>query len=73
MLVMAVQREWNDDPKGQVKLVAYKSEGQGMVGGALPARSAAEGGWMGLSEITAHNGKLYIVERDNLDRRRSPR
>ncbi len=26
---------------------------------------AAEAGWMGLSEITAHNGKLYIIERDN--------
>ena len=24
MLVMAVQREWKDDPKGQVKLLAYK-------------------------------------------------
>ena len=26
---------------------------------------AAETGWMGLSEITAHDGKLYIIERDN--------
>ena len=25
----------------------------------------AEKGWVGLSEITAHDGKLYIVERDN--------
>jgi hypothetical protein len=24
-----------------------------------------EAGWMGLSEITAHDGKLYILERDN--------
>ena len=23
-LVMAIQREWKDDPKGQVKLLAYK-------------------------------------------------
>jgi alkaline phosphatase len=64
-LVMAVQREWRDDPKGQVKLIAYKPKAKEWSAVRYPLE-AAEAGWMGLSEITAHNGKLYIVERDNL-------
>ena len=65
MLVMAMQREWKDDPKGQVKLVAYKPESKEWLAVRYPLE-ATETGWVGLSEITAHNGKLYIVERDNL-------
>jgi alkaline phosphatase len=64
-LVMAVQREWKDDPKGQVKLLAYKPKAKEWLAVRYPLE-ATEAGWIGLSEITAHDGKLYIVERDNL-------
>lgn len=63
-LVMAVQREWKDDPKGEVKLLAYKPETKEWSAVRYPL-DKPEGGWMGLSEITAHDGKLYIIERDN--------
>lgn len=63
-LWMAVQREWADDPAGQVKLVAY-TPATGEWGAvhyplATPAR-----GWVGLSEIVAHGDYVYLVERDN--------
>lgn len=64
-LVMAVQREWKDDPKGQVKLLAYKPKSKEWSAVRYPL-DKPEGGWMGLSEITAHDGKLYVIERDNL-------
>lgn len=64
-LVMAVQREWADDPKGQVKLLAYKPASKEWSAVRYPLEAAGEG-WVGLSEITAYDGKLYIVERDNL-------
>lgn len=63
-LVMAVQREWKNDPKGQVKLLAYKPKAKEWSAVRYPLEKA-EKGWMGLSEITAHDGKLYILERDN--------
>ncbi|TIS27623.1 MAG: FHA domain-containing protein [Mesorhizobium sp.] len=63
-LVMAVQREWADDPKNQVKLLAYKPKAKEWSAVRYPLE-ATEAGWMGLSEITAHDGKLYILERDN--------
>jgi alkaline phosphatase len=65
MLVMAIQREWKDDPKGQVKLLAYTPKSKEWSAVRYPLE-APDGGWMGLSEITAHDGKLFIVERDNL-------
>lgn len=64
-LVAAVQREWKDDPKGQVKLVAYKPESKEWSAVRYPLENADKG-WTGLSEITAHDGKLYVIERDNL-------
>lgn len=63
-LVMAVQREWADDAKGEVKLLAYKPKAKEWSAVRYPLEKA-EKGWIGLSEITAHNGKLYIIERDN--------
>ncbi len=64
-LWMAVQREWGNDPKGTVKLVSYnlKSKQWGAV--RYPLDKAPEGGWIGLSEITAFGDQVYIVERDN--------
>jgi hypothetical protein len=64
-LWMAVQREWKDDPAGMVKLLAYNiaDESWGAVHYALDP--APEGGWIGLSEITAHGDWVYLIERDN--------
>ncbi|MEC3861784.1 esterase-like activity of phytase family protein [Mesobacterium sp. TK19101] len=63
-LWMAVQREWKDDPKGFVKLVAYNTETKewGAVRYPLEPKGA---GWIGLSEIVAHGDWVYIIERDN--------
>ena len=63
-LWIAIQREWKDDPKGQVKLVAYDLTTQKWGAVRYPLE-APETGWIGLSEITAHGDHVYIVERDN--------
>jgi len=63
-LWMAVQREWKDDPKHEVKLVAYNTETQEW-GAVRYELATPEKGWVGLSEITAHGDYVYIVERDN--------
>lgn len=60
----AVQREWKDDPKGQVKLLAYKPSSKSWGYVRYPLDSAATG-WIGLSEISASNGGLILIERDN--------
>lgn len=64
-LVGAIQREWKDDPKGATKLVAYKPAQKEWSAVRYPLEQTAKG-WMGLSEVTAHDGKLYVIERDNL-------
>lgn len=63
-LWMAVQREWADDEKGFVKLLAYKPATQEWGAVAYPLETP-EKGWIGLSEITANGDSVYIVERDN--------
>ncbi|MBP1850632.1 esterase-like activity of phytase family protein [Rhizobium halophytocola] len=63
-LWMAVQREWKDDEKGMVKLVTYKPSSKEWAAVHYPL-DKSEKGWVGLSEITAKDGALYIVERDN--------
>jgi hypothetical protein len=65
MLVMAVQREWKDDAKGEVKLLAYKPKDKEWSAVRYPL-DKTESGWIGLSEITAHDGELFLIERDNL-------
>lgn len=64
LLWLAVQREWKDDPKGMVKLVAYNTK-EKTWGAVHYPLEAADGGWVGLSEITIHGDHGYIVERDN--------
>jgi hypothetical protein len=65
VLWVAVQREWTDDPKGMVKLLAYDLK-EGTWGAVhYPLEAPAEGAWIGLSEITAQGDWVYIVERDN--------
>ena len=63
-LWMATQREWEDDPAGQVKLVAY-TPATGEWGAVRYPLDDVEQGWIGLSEITAVGDTVYVVERDN--------
>ncbi|RLQ89027.1 esterase-like activity of phytase family protein [Notoacmeibacter ruber] len=63
-LYIAIQREWGDDPKGMVKILAYDLEDKSWKAAHYPLESA-ETGWVGLSEITAHGDHLYLIERDN--------
>ena len=63
-LWMAVQREWKDDPKNHVKLVAYNTETKEW-GAVLYPKAEPAKGWVGLSEIVAHGDYVYIIERDN--------
>jgi hypothetical protein len=64
-LWVAIQREWKDDPKGQVKLLGYNIKDKTWSAVRYPLDAPAEGAWNGLSEITAHGDYVYIVERDN--------
>jgi len=64
-LWVAIQREWKDDPAGQVKLLGYNTKEKTWSAVRYPLEAAAEGAWNGLSEITAHGDYVYIVERDN--------
>ena len=64
-LWMAVQREWKDDPAGMVKLLAYNTKEKTWGAVHYPLEAAAEGAWMGLSEITAKGDWVYVIERDN--------
>ncbi len=63
-LWMAVQREWNDDPKNHVKLVSYNLDSKEW-GAVLYHKAEPETGWVGLSEIVAHGDYVYVIERDN--------
>ena len=62
---LAVQREWKDDPAGKAKLIAYKPADKSFGVVHYPL-DTVENGWVGLSEITAVNGGLILIERDNL-------
>jgi len=64
-LWVAIQREWGDDPAGQVKLLAYKPASGTWGAVAYPLETPADGAWIGLSEITIHGDFAYVVERDN--------
>ncbi len=64
-LWMALQREWGNDPAGQVKLLSYDLATEEWGAVAYPLEPAAEG-WMGLSEMTIDGDWAYVIERDNL-------
>jgi hypothetical protein len=64
-LWMAVQREWQDDPRGMTKLLAYDLTDKSWGAVHYPLDAAPDGGWMGLSEIAIHGDKAYVIERDN--------
>ena len=64
MLYIAVQREWRDDPANHAKVLGYNLETEDWSVAHYPLTDPATG-WVGLSEIVAHDGFLYFVERDN--------
>lgn len=64
-LWIAIQRQWQDDPKDTVKLIAYNLATKEWGAVRYPT-DPAESGWVGLSEITLHGDHVYIIERDNL-------
>ncbi|MEE1609715.1 esterase-like activity of phytase family protein [Microvirga sp. CF3016] len=61
---LAVQREWADDGKNAVKLLAYKPSDKSWSAVRYPLDST-QVGWIGLSEITATGDRVIIIERDN--------
>lgn len=61
---LAVQREWADDAKNSVKLLAYKPSDKSWGAVRYPLDTTEEG-WIGLSEITAAGDRVVIIERDN--------
>lgn len=64
---IAVQREWKNDPSGFAKILRYSPAQKtwGVLHYPL-TKSAAAGGWIGLSEITAVSpNELVVIERDN--------
>jgi hypothetical protein len=63
-LWIAIQRQWKDDLKNTVKLVAYNLKTKEWGAVRYPTE-AADKGWVGLSEITAFGEYVYIIERDN--------
>ncbi|MDM7932542.1 esterase-like activity of phytase family protein [Tabrizicola sp.] len=65
VLWLAVQREWQDDPAGMVKLLAYDITNASWTAVHYPLDAPGEGAWMGLSEITLSGDHLYLIERDN--------
>ena len=63
-LWIAIQRQWQDDPENTVKLLSYNLESEEWGAVRYPTEPA-ETGWVGLSEIVAHDDYVYIIERDN--------
>lgn len=61
---LAVQREWAEDGKGLVKLLAYTPATKSWGAVRYPLDSA-ETGWIGLSEIVAAGDRVIVIERDN--------
>ncbi len=62
---LAVQREWQDDPAGQVKLLAWNTVEETWGAVRYPLDPAPEGGWVGLSEIAIRGDYAWLIERDN--------
>lgn len=64
LIWLAQQRPWKGDAEDEVKLFAYKpaSKEWGAVRYKLDPKGA---GWVGLSEITAADDRVILIERDN--------
>ncbi|OLT38718.1 hypothetical protein BJF85_08530 [Saccharomonospora sp. CUA-673] len=63
---VAVQREWADNEPGQSTLARYTPATGQWAFAAYPLDTPPEGGWMGVSELTAlGDGRMLVLERDN--------
>lgn len=63
---IAFQREWVDDPSGQVRIGQYSPATGSWSFLYYPLDAAQEGAWVGLSEISAINDQEFmVIERDN--------
>ena len=64
MLYVAVQRPWRDDPANHAKVLGYDLGTEEWSVIHYPLTEPATG-WVGLSEIVAHDDTVYFIERDN--------
>lgn len=65
---VALQRELKSDPKGVVRLGRYTPAGKKWEWFGYQLESTdTEGDWIGLSEISVHDGALLVLERDKLN------
>ncbi|AYY15425.1 esterase-like activity of phytase family protein [Actinobacteria bacterium YIM 96077] len=63
---VAIQREWADNEPGQATLARYTPATGEWAFAAYPLDGAPDGGWVGLSDLTAAGGgELLVLERDN--------
>lgn len=68
MIYVAFQREWTGDPKGKVRIGRYATATGAWTFYYYPLSmpASANGGWVGLSELTAvGNDEFVVVERDD--------
>lgn len=65
---VTLQRELKSDPKGVVRIGRYTPDGDKWewFGYQLDSTSVKDD-WIGVSEISVHNGELLILERDKLN------
>ena len=65
-VLVAFQREWKNDPRGMARIGVFEPARGAWSFYHYPLDSAPEGGWVGLSELTALNpDELLVIERDN--------
>lgn len=63
----SIQREWDDNTRGQTTLARYTPKTGEWAFAAYPLDRAPRGGWVGVSELTAvGDDTLLVLERDNL-------
>ncbi|WP_019340179.1 esterase-like activity of phytase family protein [Stutzerimonas stutzeri] len=63
---VAFQREWKSDPAGKVRIGVFNPSSGEWGFYHYPLDPAAEGGWVGLSELTSiGDGRFLVIERDN--------
>lgn len=63
---VAFQREWRSDPIGKTRIGVFNPDNGEWGFFHYPLDPAAEGGWVGLSELTSiGNGQFLVIERDN--------
>ena len=68
LVLVAIQREWEGDPKGHARIAAFRPADDTWSFALYPldAPESAAGGWVGLSELVAlDNGTVAVLERDN--------